>query len=394
MMQSFHSCESKLYGSGLVTSGETVIGITRDDTQGKVFFGRKTGERDMLSALMDHLPAKALVFAKPAEPYLTIIEYLAKSASHTIYPDDSETRTFLGDLPVVRDFSIDSIKKLLSDRKCLIIPGRGILALGITGPKDAYTAFSAACFASFVKFFNDFLVDTRKKVKLTENQHRTFTRCVENLPPVSVFDGGLMTGAFDNQKNACNAIIKTGERIVSLGLVDASFGNISYRVGDNLYISKTGSFLDELSDDIAVCQTDDPNCADQRPSSEYPAHREIIRNSDFRGVLHGHPLFSVIMSMDCHIECDHRGECHRRCPHYREIGGVPIVSGETGGGPEGLSTTVPSMIEASSSVIVYGHGVFTATRDDYNAALKRMVDIEGMCRREYFKRVGVLGVGL
>ena len=391
MMQSFHSYKSKLYESGLVPPGETVFGIIRDDTHVKVFFGRKNGERAILSALMDHLPAKALVFAKPAEPYHTITEYLAKSASHTIYPDDSETRTFLGDLPVVRDFSIDPIKKLLSDRKCLIIPGRGILALGITGPKDAYTAFSAACFASFVKFFNDFLVDSRKKVKITENRHRTFARCVENLPPVSVFDGGLMTGPFDNRKDACNAMIETGARIVSLGLVDACFGNISYRVDDNLYISKTGSFLDELSGDIAMCRTDDPKCADQRPSSEYPAHREIIRNSDFRGVLHGHPLFSVIMSMDCHIECDHRGECHQRCPHYREIGGVPIVSGETGGGPQGLSATVPGMIKTSSSVIVYGHGVFTATRDDFNTALGRIVDIEKMCRREYFKTAGVLG---
>ena len=371
-----------MYGSNLVKAGDPLLVMTRETARGKGLPDFPT-----IEALMEGSTAQGLILARPAEPYFTIAGYLADHAQDAVIrPEDSETRMFLGNLPVVRNFSPGPLEKALAGKKCLIIPGHGILAIGAGTLKDAYTAFAAACFACFVKFFADFAAAARQS-ETTPDQRRAFSACIGHLPPEPVFDGGLLPGPFESEEQVCAAMAEAGSRMVSLGLVDACFGNISYRLGNRIYISRTGSFLDELQNDIATCSMDDPVCVGGRPSSEYPAHREILRDTPFTGILHGHPLFSVIMSMDCDADCDHRGDCHRYCPRCREIHGTPVVSGETGGGRYGLSRTVPGMIRQNKGVIVHGHGVFTAATADYNDALARMAGIEQMCRREYFNGI-------
>jgi ribulose-5-phosphate 4-epimerase/fuculose-1-phosphate aldolase len=39
-------------------------------------------------------------------------------------------------------------------------------------------------------------------------------------------------------------------------------------------------------------------------------------------------------------------------------------------------------------VIVYGHGLFTSGRHDFNEAFERLAAIENACRQEYFRRIG------
>jgi ribulose-5-phosphate 4-epimerase/fuculose-1-phosphate aldolase len=69
------------------------------------------------------------------------------------------------------------------------------------------------------------------------------------------------------------------------------------------------------------------------------------------------------------------------------IGDVPVVAGEAGDGPFGLCHTVPPALQDHPGVIVYGHGLFTTGRDDFNEAFQRLVQIENTCRKEYFQRV-------
>ncbi|MFO8111344.1 MAG: class II aldolase/adducin family protein [Desulfosalsimonadaceae bacterium] len=381
MDEKIETYEKKLYDSRLVPEKKALFVMA-----GETHRRGENGAIPVLSELADRLCANTLLFARPAEPYRTIIEFLAANASGAVFPDDSETRTFLVDIPVADRFSADALYSTLQERKCLIIPGRGIVSLGKTGPSEAYVHFAAACFACFVKFFSDFLKNAYNR-HIADDQQIVFQQARKSLPPPPVFAGGLASAPIDTTEKTRTAIIEAGKRIVSSGLVDASFGNISFRVDNTLYISNTGSFLDHLEEDISACPLDDPECTGQRPSSEYPAHLEIMRTTDAKGVLHGHPLFSVIMSMDCRIDCGHRGDCHRTCPHARSVCGIPIVPGETGGGPFGLYTTVPGVIKEGKSAIVFGHGVFTATKTDFNDALANMVQIEQACREEYFDRL-------
>jgi hypothetical protein len=44
-------------------------------------------------------------------------------------------------------------------------------------------------------------------------------------------------------------------------------------------------------------------------------------------------------------------------------------------------------MEGSRGVIVWGHGLFTASLDDFNAAFQNLLSIERMCQEEYFRRL-------
>ncbi len=376
--------ESKLYENGLVDEGDAVLGMDEHPVK----WNRSHPATQILDPLFDRMTLNTVLYARPAEPYRTALDYLARTATDgAIRPEDCETRTFLHDLPVIQKLDTDAIAERLKNRKCVIIVDQGVVTCGMLSPKQAYVNFSSVCFAGFVKFFSDLLIAT-KTGRITTTITDAYTRIKTHLPPPPEFSGGLMAGPFETEAEVRAALVEAGRDVVARRLVDSNFGNISCRLDDVLYISQSGSFLDDLSDAIVSCPTDDSAGAGLNPSSELPAHMEIVRRTDQRAVLHGHPLFSVIMSMDCGIAgCDHKGQCHRSCPHYREIGETPIVSGEVGGGPYGLCRTVPDMIQEKQNVIVYGHGVFTSGAIDFNAAMSRMIDVERHCRQTYFDRV-------
>jgi len=112
----------------------------------------------------------------------------------------------------------------------------------------------------------------------------------------------------------------------------------------------------------------------------------ILETTGKRAILHGHPKFSVIMSLDCRVEdCDGAGRCHLECPRTRTIGDVPIVAGEVGTGRYGLCNTVPKAMVGSRGVIVYGHGLFTVGRADLDEPLNNLLDIERMCLGEFVR---------
>jgi len=64
------------------------------------------------------------------------------------------------------------------------------------------------------------------------------------------------------------------------------------------------------------------------------------------------------------------------------------VAGEAGGGPFGLCHTVPPAMRDHPGVIVFGHGLFTVGKHDFNEAFERLAAIENACRQEYFRRIG------
>jgi ribulose-5-phosphate 4-epimerase/fuculose-1-phosphate aldolase len=121
------------------------------------------------------------------------------------------------------------------------------------------------------------------------------------------------------------------------------------------------------------------------------AHKHVVIDSGCSAVLHGHPKFSVILSMDCSKkDCEQKGSCHIRCPYKRFINDIPIVPGEVGKGPYGLFKTVPEAIKNNRGVIVYGHGVFTTGKIDFTEAFKNLYKIENECIKEYFNRVDTI----
>ncbi len=383
LQQEFKTYTDKLLVGGLVDDTAPLLGVLDADLQ----WNANPKERPVLDEVFAKLNINALLWARPAEPYRTLIDYQARASNGTIYPQDTETRTFMHDLPVANQFTAEAIINALQRRKSVIIPGHGIVAFGTVGLEQAYVSFACVCFACFVKFFLDFRRAIKNKSPGRERQ-TVFETVFRSLSPPPACDEQLRTGPFTDASEIIPAMEQAGQQVVAHRLVDAFFGNLSYCHGNTLYISQTGSSLDNLRGCIDPCPLDGSSCVSITASSEYPTHRQIIERTDHRAILHGHPKFAVILSMDCDIEdCDGSGDCHRRCPHDRFIGGKPVVAGEVGSGPYSLAQTVPQALTEHTGVIVYGHGVFTVGQKDFNRPFTNLIEIEKTCQEEYFKHL-------
>jgi ribulose-5-phosphate 4-epimerase/fuculose-1-phosphate aldolase len=281
----------------------------------------------------------------------------------------------------------------LKKRKSVIIDEGStirVVTFGTVSPEQSFVTFSSVCFSSFVLFFSEFLADLQKGTA-NAAQHETYNKILPliDVPPKA--PPRLMTGPFTTESQVFDATIEAGKWTVDYGLVDSYFGNISYRLNNTIYISQTGSSLDELAGCIDPCPLDGSSCAGITASSELTAHNEIFLRSKKMSILHGHPKFAVILSMDCDVhDCPQRDQCHIKCSHKRFIKDIPIVPGEVGTGPTGLCNTLPPAIKEHRGAIVWGHGLFTTGTNDFNEAFKQLLEIEDMCKKEYFTRINKL----
>ena len=158
MNQIFITYEDKLIKSGLAEAGAPLLGYLDADLE----WNRTDPDSPLFEAIFECLNINSLIFSRPAEPYRSIIDYLAETSNGIITPQDCETRTFLHDLPVSFQFLHDEITSILKKRKSIIIPGRGIITYGMVGMEQAYVTYASVCFACFIKFFSDFLRDAKK----------------------------------------------------------------------------------------------------------------------------------------------------------------------------------------------------------------------------------------
>jgi ribulose-5-phosphate 4-epimerase/fuculose-1-phosphate aldolase len=376
---------AKMISAGLAPAGAPLIALLDADVE----WNRRDTLQKTLEQVMAGLHINSLIFSELAEPYKTIIDYLAASSTPTIFPEDSETRTFFHDFPVCQTFSAPELISALKHRKNVIVPKAGIVALGNVSPLQAYVSFSSVCFSCFVKFFTDYL-RARRTGDINIKMEKAFMKVINLLEPRHS-PPTLITGPFSSHNDILSAISEAGRATVQSRLVDSFFGNISYLADNILYISQTASSLDELEGSIDAVPLDGSSSVGITASSEYSAHRQIVINTSYRAILHGHPKFSVILSLDCEIgDCQFRGSCYTGCPQKREVCGTAIVPGEIG---RGLAKTVPAAIAQDPSVIVYGHGVFTAGETDFNKPLQRLAAVENACRAEYFRRAGIISKG-
>lgn len=332
-----------------------------------------------------HMNITCLIYAKPLSPYREIISYFCSQySSDSIIPTDCETRTFFHEIPLVRDLSSQAIAFALSKRKSAIICPDAIVSYGTVTVEQAYVSLSSTCFSIFVKYFYDALVMFKQSQRLPDG-----------------FDEILKTGLYDidtsaiiseideaTKTNFYSSLIVTAGALVRSHLVDSFFGNISCKVSDTIYISQTGSSLDELRGHIDEVPINGSSTTAITASSELPTHKAIYLMTEYDCILHAHPRFAVIMSMYCeHQGCD-RSLCHKRCSKQRFLLDMPIVSGEIGTGKTSILHTVPDAIRLYGIVIVYGHGIFVATKGDFKSAFCQILEAEKKCIGHYLNLLG------
>jgi len=334
---------------------------------------------------ISRLNCLGLVVARPSLPFADLLVRRAREGGARIIPHDTETRTFLHDIPFLRQSELTgdvaaSIARLLGNRKGVIVEGVGIVASGAVTIEQAYINYSSVFHSTFVKYLQDVLNEgflLPGEVDIF-NSFRS-----EWLRPLSAEGLVFSAGPLTEPEKIIREVETVGRYTVERGLVDSFFGNISARAGDMIYISQTAASLDELAGCIDPVPMDNSSTTGITASSELLAHRRIYEESGARVILHGHPKFAVVMSMLCEEKDCPIKDCWKDCPKVRFLGDTPVVAGEIGAG--GLAKRVPPVIGGPGKAIVYGHGVFTIGRRDFGEAFSALVEVENWCRDEYFR---------
>jgi ribulose-5-phosphate 4-epimerase/fuculose-1-phosphate aldolase len=324
----------------------------------------------------------------PREPYRGMMALLAARSGGAIRPDDAEARAILREIPVADAADADGLARGRSGHGCVVLADGSAVVIAAATPDEAFVSFSSACFACYVKFVADALAGVRGGAALGAKERRLLALAFDPAlrPPEAA--PKLARGPFDGERAAREAMVEAGRATVRLGLVGASFGNLSYAAGGRLHISRAGAALDEIEEGVVSVRRDGSGAARSEASSELAVHLGILDRTRASAVLHGHPRHAVIASLDCDRDgCPGRGACHQRCDERRSAAGAPIVPGEEGAGPRGSRHAVPDALVYHPAAIVYGHGVFTTGAIDFTDALQSLVDVERKCFDEIAKRL-------
>jgi ribulose-5-phosphate 4-epimerase/fuculose-1-phosphate aldolase len=373
---------AKLLAHGLIDSPEDAGVYALDDE----IFSNVATVPGTLRALFAGLNISGLIVARPDTPRWSIISLLARDACGPITPADSESLTFLHDIPVIDSMDLKSLKWALSRRKGCIVRGLGVVSAGTVCLEQAFVTYSSICFATFVKYFADILCSLPEAGPAAAFPPREeLEACLEllgRLRPQTKAQG-LEDPSGDTDREIMGAMDRAGKAMVRSGLVDSSFGNISARRKGTVFITQTGAALDELAGCIDRTAMDGSSTCEITSSSELPSHVRIYELTDARVILHGHPRFSVILSM---------ADGTPQGVEKRSVSGVPVVAGGIGSGEKGMVHTLPEAMAEGLAAVVAGHGVFAASRTGFREAFERMVSIEqgcyDACRQRLWEHLG------
>ena len=160
-------------------------------------------------------------------------------------------------------------------------------------------------------------------------------------------------------------ISRFGKKLVLSGLTSSRFGNISLLVEGRIFITTTGSMLDELDPEMVVMVDLRGSCdLDRIASSETCVHRAIYQSTANRAIIHTHSPYAVALSLLERTTVDPIDSEGRIF-----LGSMPIVEGSFG--TDELARAASAALQDHRACIARGHGVFAAGNslcDAYTAA--------------------------
>lgn len=359
---------AKLVSQGLVGGRADVELYALDDelaSRGDTFVGHAR-------RIFSHMNINSLIIGRPHRTYHRILKRLCRDHPELITPQDSESVTFLHDIPIVEALDAEELMAALEHRKGCIIREAGLIATrGTVSLEQAFVTFSSICFALFVKYFTDTLTSVQAGGVAPPDLLEDIRECKGILDKVSLAPQHNLPDTVSQDEHQIRTDLAcAGRAMVASSLVDSFFGNVSIRSHQRIFISQTGASLDELEGCIDRTEMDGSSTCDITSSSELCSHVRIYELTDAKVILHGHPRFCVIMSMV------------KGAPPFGEISfieGIPVVSGEVGAGKRGILHTLPPAMKKSLMAVVAGHGAFAASATSVRDAFDRLSGMERTC---------------
>jgi len=170
--------------------------------------------------------------------------------------------------------------------------------------------------------------------------------------------------------------IRIGKKLADYKLIDGASGNISFRDGDSITITKTGVMLDELDESSFI--TLKLGERNKEASSDLIVHEAIYKMTDYMAVLHCHGVFNVVLSLldDEIVPVDLEGRIF--------IGKARVVEGEFGS--EELAEAIANEIMRCGVAVVRAHGIYAGGKD-LREAFRKASYLEHSCEILYRKRL-------
>jgi len=176
-------------------------------------------------------------------------------------------------------------------------------------------------------------------------------------------------------------ISKIGKKLVDHGLVESHFGNISVRIGNKMLITRSGSALDEITENSVVeVELEGTSGLDMIASSEAIVHREIYKNTSALAIIHAHCQFAVTLSLLADFDSDSDFIVPVDSEGQYFLHEVPIVKG--GIGTSQLAKNTACALAEHKGAIIYSHGTF-ATGKILEEAYVVTTQIEHSCAIKY-----------
>lgn len=166
--------------------------------------------------------------------------------------------------------------------------------------------------------------------------------------------------------------------MVAHGLTWGDAGNLSFRSGDDLYVTASGSRLGDLTQDdiVSVPLQAAPvgSGPARRPSKELPLHRAVYSSRpDAAAVLHGAPFHATLVACSDMTVPD---DLFVETMHYLErVASVPYHHP----GSQDLATAVGQAARSSEVLLLENHGV-VVFGESLSEALQGLQVLELACR--------------
>ena len=185
---------------------------------------------------------------------------------------------------------------------------------------------------------------------------------------------------------AAEAIVAGGRRMGARGLIVASEGNLSVRVGDRLLVTPSGRRKDELRpDDLLLVAADpaahpvDPDRPELRPTSDLRIHRAVhAARPDIAAVVHAHLAASLALTLAGEVPdpavLPETGHFIPRLPYlpFMPMGGPDLA--------EAIATTLADGREPTANVVLLERHGAVALGATIEEAVDRLELVDLLCR--------------
>jgi 3-dehydro-4-phosphotetronate decarboxylase len=186
--------------------------------------------------------------------------------------------------------------------------------------------------------------------------------------------------------NPLQELCEVAASFFARGYAFGSTGNLSIRLGDEVWITPTGRpFRDLIPSDLACITLTGESKNDNRPSKEYPFHLGCYRAAGHQAqaIVHLHSTYSVALS--CLADLDPAQPLPLITPYYlMRVAPLAIVPYLRPGSPE-LGEAVAAAARHHNCLLLRNHGLIALGRT-MNEAVDRAEELEETAKLAFLLR--------